>query len=182
MKSALVVLVGPLALGLCLLLGISGCDPCPSCPVQAATATPTSTPRPTTPPTSTATFTPTSTATSTADPDIDPNSDPDCDPDSYAVAHAHSVADSHSDPDAYADAAASRVVRSGWIVVGPRAGQERDFIRAQRVVGGDGGPDQSRYSGSANRGCRKQGNDHDTQRGQFLRVQLGDREDGLYRE
>lgn len=68
MKSALVVLVGPLALGLCLLLGISGCDPCPSCPVQAATATPTSTPRPTTPPTSTVTFTPTSTATSTQTP------------------------------------------------------------------------------------------------------------------
>lgn len=70
MKSALVVLVGPLALGLCLLLGISGCDPCPSCPVRAATATPTPTPRPTTPPTSTATatFIPTSTATATETP------------------------------------------------------------------------------------------------------------------
>jgi len=79
------------------------------------------------------------------DPNPDPDNDPDCDPDSYAVAHAHSDADSQSDTDGYAHAAAGRVVRSGWIVVGPRAGQERDFIRAQRVVVGA----QSRYSGSA---------------------------------
>ena len=51
MKSALVVLVGPLALALSL-LAISGCDPCPSCPAQAETPTPTTTFRPTSSPTS----------------------------------------------------------------------------------------------------------------------------------
>ncbi len=93
------------------------------------------------------------------DPDIDPDCDPDCDPDpdSYAVANADSDADSQSDADGYANAAAGRVVRSGWIVVGPRARQERDFIRAQRVVG----TECDRYSGGANRGYRNQGNDSD---------------------
>ena len=42
MKSALVALAGPIILGLCL-LGMTGCDPCPSCPIRVATPTPTRT-------------------------------------------------------------------------------------------------------------------------------------------
>src|SRR5271155_898691 len=71
MKSALVTLVGPVLIGL-FVMTMTGCDPCGSCPVMVATATPTATTtaRPTPVPTAspTASQTPTPTATATAAP------------------------------------------------------------------------------------------------------------------
>ncbi len=80
MKSASIASAGPILLGLCMLFGLAGCDPCASCPREVVTATATSTPGPSrsataTPArsaTPTATATPTGTATPTATPTLAP--------------------------------------------------------------------------------------------------------------
>src|SRR5579885_10620 len=82
MKSALIALAGPTLLGICILVGLAGCDPCGSCPRVIPTTTATTTPAPTrtplpsptpTPiPTSTPTPTGTGTATATATPTATP--------------------------------------------------------------------------------------------------------------
>ena len=75
MKSALLALVGSIAIGLSLTL-MTGCDPCGSCPVEAATATPIITPRPTATRTTILTPTPTPTPAVSATPSPTPTAAP----------------------------------------------------------------------------------------------------------
>jgi hypothetical protein len=72
MKSALIALAGPILAGVCVMLALSGCDPCSKCPVVAVTVTVTFTPAVTPAVTPTPKPTPAVTTTPAATPTLAP--------------------------------------------------------------------------------------------------------------